>query len=415
MVMLHNRYQVLEIVGKGENGIVYKVFDKECNRVLAIKEMVRDGFNEREAEILKECYHPGLPVLIETFSQDEKLYVAMEYVEGMTLLKYIQQHVKIKEEQVVLLGVQIGEVLCYLHEHVPAIIYGDLKPENVMITQDGKIKLIDLGAAFFAEEERTANKGTYAYAPKEQREGKNIDERSDIYAFGAILHQMLTGVDPKEPPFIRRNLRECDRGLSHFLEKLVRKCLDEKSNNRYPSMRIVVEELKNYKKKDIGYRFYKGFIRGVYGILLIAFLLELYLAYLPGLMPTLLLGGGTLAYKKFIIEKIWRKKRSYRVEKNIWKTDKLGKGLFLVIFVLLISSSFYVRAEKNQTLSVQLYDEKGRKICVKEGEVYHPKKGVRMEIGEELFLRGREVEICILLRDINTGERKEYILPVVKK
>ena len=204
-MMVDDKYEVLEIIGEGGNGVVYKVKEKSTNRILAVKEMrigsekaERDA--KREAMILQTCFHPSLPVVLENFTKGEWNYMVMEYVEGITLKEYMSKHKKLPKEKVLYFAKKIGEVLLYLHNRQPSVIYGDLKPQNIIVTPEEEIRLIDFGTAggdkkdsFLGEKKRhdeSEERGCYAsvgYAAPEQLRGCVADSRSDIYSFGARI------------------------------------------------------------------------------------------------------------------------------------------------------------------------------------------------------------------------------------
>lgn len=253
-MMIKDKYEVLEILGKGGSGIVYKVRELGLGRILAVKEVVcvtKTGEEEfmREVSIMKECFHPALPVVIDSFRTGGCAYLVMEYVEGVTLQEYMEKRGRLSVAQALELGFRIGEVLCYLHSRNQPIVYGDLKPENIMVTEQEKIRLLDFGTAGQENvSDATGCYGSLGYAAPEQRKGRAPALQSDIYAFGAVLHYMLTGENPGRPPYLRRRLRECDRALPIALERLVEKCLKEDMKKRYQSMETVQSDVQRIQR-----------------------------------------------------------------------------------------------------------------------------------------------------------------------
>lgn len=245
--LLNNgRYIILSKIAQGGMGAVYKALDQKTGQVCAIKEMsdaalkpeerqgALDDFR-REAAILSRLRHPSLPGIIESyFYENGQHYMAMEFVEGRTLEKELQASPgPLPEAQVLDLAGQLMDVLEYLHSQKPPIIYRDLKPANVMVSRDpatGKprIKLIDFGIARFhkpGQRRDTEAFGTQGYAPPEQYGKSQTDARSDIYALGVLLHQLLTKYDPTTTPFMLPPVRQLNPNVSPQVEAAIAKAL----------------------------------------------------------------------------------------------------------------------------------------------------------------------------------------------
>jgi serine/threonine protein kinase/ribosomal protein L37E len=212
-------YLIISVVARGGMGAVYKAVRPSDHTVWAIKEMservIAAGEWEQtkaafyaEAELLKVLDHENLPKVIDAFEDNQRHYMVMDFVEGDTLTEVMaQQGGSLAEDEVIAWGKQLCLVLDYLHTHNPPIIYRDLKPDNVMLeTATNCIKLIDFGIARrfkSGKKSDTVHLGTSGYAAPEQY-GKNdqqSDATTDIYALGATLHQLLTGLDPSQNPF----------------------------------------------------------------------------------------------------------------------------------------------------------------------------------------------------------------------
>ena len=178
-MVIGEKYEVLEVLGKGGCGTVYKVLEKSLDRILAMKETKLVSGTEREVyeketRILKTCFHPALPVIFDSFWQGERHYMVMEYVEGITLKEYVDRHGKVEWKQAVKLCMDLGEILSWLHTRNQPIVYGDLKPDNIMITREGTVRLLDFGTAGLEEEQEEYANGCYAsfgYAAPEQKKG----------------------------------------------------------------------------------------------------------------------------------------------------------------------------------------------------------------------------------------------------
>lgn len=157
----------------------------------------------REAEMLATLGNPHIPHVYDNFSEQNRHYLVMEYIEGTTLEeKLALSGGRLAEDAVTDIGLQTAEALEYLHGLRPPSVYRDLKPSNVMVIAAGLVKLIDFGIARYFQPLKTATAiGTQGYAAPEQYKGK-AEVRSDIYALAATMHHLLTGRDPAmEPPF----------------------------------------------------------------------------------------------------------------------------------------------------------------------------------------------------------------------
>src|SRR5262245_20342985 len=220
---LHNRYSIVQKLAQGGQSAVYLATDLRANNEpRAIKEMSQANLQpfererailgiQREAEMLARLRHPAIARVFEQFTDDDKYYLAMEYVPGHTLEdEMIERGTPVRWEEAARWGAILAEVLNFLHSQPPAIIYRDLKPSNVMLCLNGSLKLIDFGIARWfsqAQSRDTAQLGTDGYAPVEQYASRS-EPRSDIYALGCSLYHLLTGRVPLSAP-----LRMADDGL----------------------------------------------------------------------------------------------------------------------------------------------------------------------------------------------------------
>ena len=209
-------YHILEKLGEGGMGVVYRARDTKLGRDVAIKvlpqQFARDpqrmGRFEREAHVLASLNHPHIAAIHGLEEQDGVRALVMELVGGPTLADRIAEG-PIALEEALPLAQQMAEALEYAHEH--GIIHRDLKPGNIMVTLEGQVKLLDFGVAKAMEDEAAVSDpehsptltlgatkagvilGTAAYMSPEQARGKKVDKRADIWAFGVVLYEMLTG------------------------------------------------------------------------------------------------------------------------------------------------------------------------------------------------------------------------------
>lgn len=251
--ILQGRYQILSVQGVGGMGAVYKARDLRFNAVLkivAVKEMINAAPDprlrkiaiqnfEREANILASLSHLAIPKIFDYFSEGTRSYLILEFIEGQTLERLLEEHRQpFSPQEVVAWGLQVCEVLSYLHNQTPPIVFRDMKPSNLMLKPDGYLMVIDFGIAkVFEYGQRGTMIGTEGYSPPEQYRGV-AEPRGDLYALGATLHHLLTGRDPRlEPPFTfhERPIRLFNTEVSPALESAIMKALAYDPQERYSS------------------------------------------------------------------------------------------------------------------------------------------------------------------------------------
>ena len=146
--VLDNKYEVIRTLGKGGMGVVYLCKNKMLGNLWAIKEVIKGKKNIdilTEANILKNLNHPGIRKIIETFYENNNLYMVQDYVEGQTLKEYVKANGKMQTEKICTIVSELCDIIGYLHSQNPVIIYRDIKPSNIMIMRSGKVVLIDFG------------------------------------------------------------------------------------------------------------------------------------------------------------------------------------------------------------------------------------------------------------------------------
>lgn len=247
--------------------VVYMAINEKANKTWAVKELRREGVVNYEAvrngliaetEILKKLHHPHLPSIVDVIEDQDSLLIVMDYVEGVSLNVNLEEYGAQPQELVIEWGKQLCDVLAYLHSRKPPIIYRDMKPGNVMLRPDGNLTLIDFGTAREFKARNIADTtclGTIGYAAPEQFGGQGqTDARTDIYGLGATLYHLVTGLNPSEPPYEIRPIRELDPTLSGGLEKIILKCVQKNPDDRYQSAEELMYALENYEKVDDRYR-----------------------------------------------------------------------------------------------------------------------------------------------------------------
>lgn len=244
--MIADKYIILKEIGKGGMSTVYLAEHQLLGQRWAIKEIQKESGEKQElirqsllaeTNILKKLDHPNLPRIIDVIQTKETMLLVMDYIEGITLQEVIDSWGPQEEKQVIQWAKEICEVLLYLHTRKPPIIYGDLKPSNLMLKSDGTLVLIDFGTAreYCGKDiSNTICLGTEGYAAPEQYLGKKrADERTDIFCFGVTLYVLLTNTDSKEP--MCENCLSGRKGqmISPELEQIIRTCICEDPMERY--------------------------------------------------------------------------------------------------------------------------------------------------------------------------------------
>ncbi len=252
--VLQSRYEIIKVAGVGGMGAVYLAQDLRFSGVTrrcAIKEMISttpdphvrrlavESF-EREANLLAQLDHPGIPTISDFFTESIRSYLVMEFIEGDDLESVLDStEGMLKEETILKWAVEICDVLVYLHSQNPPIVFRDMKPSNVMVRrQNNKIALIDFGIAkAFEAGQKGTMIGTEGYSPPEQYKGV-ADPRGDVYALGATLHHLLTKRDPRlEPPFTfhEEPPRLLNPSLSQSTNDTIMKALEYDIDKRHQS------------------------------------------------------------------------------------------------------------------------------------------------------------------------------------
>jgi serine/threonine protein kinase len=267
------RYKVIKLLGKGGFGAVYLVGDNRFeHKYWALKELLNrftkgedrksaEQMFSREADILSHMSHPSIPGIADFFIENERFYVVMDYINGETLSEYIEKNELLPEDYIMDLMLQLCNILNFLHGRKPnPVVFRDLKPKNIMIDNNNKLYIIDFGLArlFDPHKEKDTIVGlSIGYAPPEQYPpesrihgamGKS-EPVTDIYAFGATIHHLITGINPKSKPFYFSPISETRPDFSKDLEKIIFRCVEYNMKDRYDSVKDIIDELLELKKK----------------------------------------------------------------------------------------------------------------------------------------------------------------------
>ena len=209
--ILQNRYRIIRQLGKGGMGAVYEAVDQRLDAVVALKETfsvderLRRQF-EQEARLLAQLYHPALPRVSDYFTEGDRAFLVMQFIAGADLAEIIsQQPGPFPRNQVIAWADQLLDALIYLHTRARQIIHRDIKPHNLKVTANGQIALLDFGLAKAQTTDASGSNSstsifgyTRRYSPLEQMQDQGTSPQSDIYALGATLYHLLTGVKPPD-------------------------------------------------------------------------------------------------------------------------------------------------------------------------------------------------------------------------
>jgi len=244
--ILENRYTIVNLIKTGGMGAVYKAKNNKLDSICAIKELLPPyGTSERhsratewfkrEAKLLAGLDHPNLPGVFDYFVSNGRYYLVMTFIEGEDLECKMEKEGNpgLPPEKVIAWAKEIAGVLSYLHNQNPPVIYRDMKPSNIMIHKDGRAILVDFGLARVIHHDSRSQKtaiGTTGYAPPEQWRG-SAEARSDIYALGATLHHLLTGIEPL--PFRFEPLSKILPEIPLYLEMIIMKALRDNPEERF--------------------------------------------------------------------------------------------------------------------------------------------------------------------------------------
>lgn len=268
--VLNGRYEIVRKIGGGGMGAVYLATDRNLGGILrAVKEMIQSYIEEtqqekaisdfkRESMLLTSLDHPSIPTIYDYFYDEKegRFYLVMKYISGGDLASRLRAapEGKIDEESVVGWAIEVADVLSYLHNRQPPIVYRDLKPANIMIDgNSGRTMLIDFGIARWVnkEEKGVTAVGTMGYAPPELFSG-NVEPSSDIYSLGSTMFHLLTGADPQSNPLLIFDFqkhprpRQINPQLSDQIEKIILRMVEYNADKRYRTAAELKEELSKH-------------------------------------------------------------------------------------------------------------------------------------------------------------------------
>jgi len=251
--LLDQKYEVIKTLGKGGMGVVYLCKNKSLGSLWAIKEVIQDITNTgilTEANILKNLNHVGIRRIVDTFYENNNLYMVQDYVDGQTLKEYVNENGKIGTEKACRIISDLCDILGYLHNQNPAIIYRDIKPSNIMITASGKIVLIDFGISKVYKSDTdkdTISAGSNGFAAPEQYGLRKCCAQTDIYGIGMLIYFMVKGRIPTTgiEPLMDENYED---DINDGLRIIIQRCVKIDILDRYSSAEILKREIKKVFK-----------------------------------------------------------------------------------------------------------------------------------------------------------------------
>lgn len=261
--MLDNRYELLSRIGTGGMSDVYKAMDHKLNRFVAIK-VLKAEFSENrsfvskfrvEAQSAAILTHPNIVNVYDVGSEESLHYIVMELVEGVTLKRYIEKKIRLSVKETISIAIQVSMGIENAHNN--HIIHRDIKPQNIIISKEGKVKVTDFGIARAATSDTiTSNAmGSVHYTSPEQARGGYSDEKSDIYSLGITMFEMITGRVPFDGDttvaiaiaHIQEELpspKIYAEDIPFSLEQIILKCCQKRPDRRYQTMAELVADLK---------------------------------------------------------------------------------------------------------------------------------------------------------------------------
>ena len=404
--LIGGRYEYRRSLGKGGNGSVFLCYDIKLQKEWAVKELVEHA---AELELLKTVSCNLFPRIVDVVYEQEKVYLVMDYVEGITLKEKMQRQ-QLTEKEVLSWAVEIAKALQYLHQMSPQILYMDCKPENIILTPHGEIRMVDLGSVYICGSEKKQRiSGTRFFSPEEQ----SPDVRSDIFAFGMTLYYLLAGEKKIYRRKGRLSIRDANPGVSEGMNAIIARCTEKEPQKRLHSMDEVLYQLAHIKEigrqEIVKKRFGKAAV--LFGKLVcVAGILSGAWIYVGEQKQQALL-GALAALAVFLLLCSKREYILYEVKKEVFRGS--GKRILLYVIVLfgvlriMTVSAFAEERAEPQELQVTLYDWQGRKLLLKNGAVWNVSEDILLSIPLE-ELGKTEGKIKVLYEEQNSGTVKQY-------
>ena len=399
---LGGRYTILEELGRGGMGVVYKAEDTKLQRLVALKFLPSELTNVpevktrfmREAQAAAALDHPNICTVYEFDETEESTFISMAYIEGQSLKKKMESD-PLELEEVISTATKVAEGLSEAHNK--GIVHRDIKSGNIMVTDRGQVKIMDFGLARTAEQTLLTKAGTFmgtiAYMSPEQAKGETVDHRTDIWSFGVVLYEMLSGCLPfkgdNEQAVVYSILKENPKAITVLksdipvsIEQVVKKALEKDPDKRYQQIEELLDDLKSIsagivpeeiririKKEKLRRRKKAFFYGGAAGLVMAAVVIILLLFTGPAeaigsiaVLPLQNLTGD--AGQEYFVD---------------GATDELI-GQLATIGALRVISRTSVMQYKNEKKPISLIAQELKVDAVVEGSVYQTGDNVRIRV-----------------------------------
>lgn len=372
--LIGGKYKIIRELGKGGQGNVYLAEDVRVGKIWALKEFTKVDKVWQEIEPLKYVKHRNLPLFIDMVKEEDRACLVMEYIDGSTLEEILQEKKNLPKQECIRIALEILEALKCLHNQTPSIVFGDLKPSNVMIDREGNVKLIDFGTAIRGGRQRETY-GTKGYAAPEQV-AKNlyapeIDKRTDFYSFGILLYKMLTG----ELLFDKDGMKKMSHpNLNQRLKQIILTCTAFDKDKRYETAERLSDDLRKLaaweRRRRRQYTAANAVFAGLFFICVLCFVLQFYFTE-AFLYPAFVCWVFSFLWYKQVCQK---KEEFYQGDgiRILLSAKKIPGLIIFICFItcyLLLQSVIVPRVQAKTANPVAAEeverDEYGRKILVR--------------------------------------------------
>ncbi len=266
--LLDNRYEILEVIGSGGMAVVYKARCHRLNRLVAVKVLKDDFFQDEEfrrrfhaeSQAVAMLSHPNIVSVYDVATSDDADYIVMELIDGITLKQYMEKKGVLNWKETLHFAIQIGKALD--HAHSRGIIHRDIKPHNVMVLKNGSVKVTDFGIARVMSNSNSLTKealGSVHYISPEQAKGGHVDNRSDLYSLGVVMYEMMTGRPPydgESPVAVAiqhingkaQVPSSLNPNIPGGLEQIILRAMEQDPNKRYPTAGAMLYDMDEFRK-----------------------------------------------------------------------------------------------------------------------------------------------------------------------
>lgn len=251
--VLAGKYRLLKPLGKGGGGSVWLALHMQTEQFRAVKEIPRqeNGREFHELNMIKKLHHPALAQILDVLEESSRIYLIMEYIRGQNLEELSRKRGCLTVEQTLDAGLQISGALCYLHSRKTPVYHLDIKPANIICRKDGRLVLVDFGAAWKdSGQKEDRRNGTEGFAAPEQYDlTRAVDTRTDVYGLGATLYCLISG-KRYSPVLYKGKIPGCPEALG----EVIRKCLCPEPELRYADSRALYQSLTRIQRGYHGSR-----------------------------------------------------------------------------------------------------------------------------------------------------------------